>query len=101
MHNLISNAIDALSHKAGERTLALTALRHDERSVRFEVADNGPGVNSAVIPTLFEPLASDKANGLGLGLAISRTIVEGHGGMLWLANSAEGATFCMTIPNAK
>jgi signal transduction histidine kinase len=101
LHNLISNAIDALDATTGERTIVLTASRHDHQRVRFTVADNGPGVTRAVIPTLFEPLASDKASGLGLGLAISRTIVEGHGGTLWLADAAGGATFCLTIPNAK
>jgi signal transduction histidine kinase len=101
LHNLISNAIDALGDATGERAIVLSASRHDDERVRFTVADSGPGVTRAVVPTLFEPLASDKARGLGLGLALSRTIVEGHGGTLWLVDAAGGATFCLTIPIAK
>ena len=101
LHNLVANAIDALERTNGERIITLRALRHDDRFVRFAVGDNGPGVDPSIVPTLFEPLASDKATGLGLGLAISRTIVESHGGTLWLADSAGGATFCLTIPVTK
>jgi two-component system sensor kinase FixL len=50
--------------------------------------------------TLFEPLATNKAQGLGLGLPISRTIVEAHGGRLWLDATARGARFCLTLPVA-
>lgn len=101
LHNLVANSIDALKSKEGERMITLRTLRHDDRFVRFAVSDNGPGVDPSVVPTLFEPLATDKATGLGLGLAISRTIVEGHGGTLWLANSVGGATFFLTIPLTK
>jgi signal transduction histidine kinase len=100
LHNLIANAIDALKDMAGERRITLVAARHDEVFVRITVADSGPGVAAAARASLFEPLASNKAEGLGLGLAISRTIVEAHGGRLWLAETDTGAAFCLTLPTA-
>jgi len=101
LHNLIANAIDALKDISGERRITLAAARQDEAFVRVTVADNGPGVRSAVRESLFKPFASNKAEGLGLGLSISRTIVEAHGGVLWLMESDAGATFCFTLPTAE
>ena len=101
LHNLIANAIDALKDMPGERRITLAAAPHDETFVRFTVTDNGPGVAPAARESLFEPFASNKAEGLGLGLAISRTIVEAHGGALWLADTDAGAAFCLTLPAAR
>ncbi len=101
LHNLIANAIDALKDISGERRITLAAARQDEAFVRVTVADNGPGVRSAVRESLFKPFASNKAEGLGLGLSISRTIVEAHGGVLWLMETDAGATFCFTLPTAE
>lgn len=100
LHNLVANAIDALSAHRGPRTVRLAAARDGPETVRVTVADSGPGVAADMLPTLFEPLATSKAHGLGLGLAISRTIVEAHGGRLSLEPSATGATFCLTLPVA-
>ena len=101
LHNLIGNAIDALKDMSGERRITLAATPHNENSVRITIADNGPGVAPATREALFEPFASKKAEGLGLGLAISRTIVEAHGGVLWLADTDAGAAFCITLPATK
>jgi C4-dicarboxylate-specific signal transduction histidine kinase len=101
LHNLIANAIDALREVPGERRIVLAAERHDADHVRFSVTDNGPGLVGSARGRLFEPFATDKAEGLGLGLAISRTIVEAHGGALWLAERATGASFCLTLPVAR
>jgi C4-dicarboxylate-specific signal transduction histidine kinase len=101
LHNLIGNAIDALKDMSGERRITLAATPHNENSVRITIADNGPGVAPATRASLFEPFASKKAEGLGLGLAISRTIVEAHGGTLWLADTDAGAAFCITLPATK
>ncbi|MBS0322080.1 MAG: MASE1 domain-containing protein [Proteobacteria bacterium] len=100
LHNLIGNAIDALKGATGHRRVVLAAVMHDKQLVRFSVTDTGPGLAAEVRETLFQPLASHKAEGLGLGLAISRTIIEAHGGTLWAAESGPGATFCFTLPVA-
>jgi two-component system sensor kinase FixL len=63
------------------------------------VVDNGAGLPSGCLERLFEPFVTSKPSGLGLGLAISRTIVESHGGKLWASrNPGGGATFCFSIP---
>ncbi len=100
LHNLIANAIDAVKGQAGGRVVRVTAVRHDANTVRISVEDEGPGVAAEMAATLFEPLATNKAHGLGLGLPISRTIVEAHGGRLWLEATARGACFCLTLPVA-
>ncbi|MFO1412678.1 MAG: ATP-binding protein [Burkholderiales bacterium] len=100
LHNLVTNAIDALASHRGPRTVRLSAVRAGPETVRVSVADTGPGVAPDMLPTLFEPLATSKAHGLGLGLAISRTIVEAHGGRLSLEPTATGATFSLTLPIA-
>lgn len=98
LHNLIANAIDAVKDEAEGRIVRVTAARHDANTVRISVEDEGPGVAPEMAATLFEPLATSKAHGLGLGLPISRTIVEAHGGRLWLEPTARGACFCLTLP---
>jgi two-component system sensor kinase FixL len=100
LHNLIANAIDATATHPGKGTIRLHADRDDAGFVRICVADNGPGVSPEVAATLFEPLRSSKTKGLGLGLAISRTIVEANGGRLWLEPSAHGARFCLVLSSA-
>ncbi|MFO1314417.1 MAG: ATP-binding protein [Burkholderiales bacterium] len=100
LHNLIANAIDAQNGQDGARTVRLTAARQDDAWVRLCVADDGPGVPPELATTLFHPLVTSKTHGLGLGLAISRTIVEAHGGRLWLDPVARGACFCLTLPVA-
>jgi two-component system, LuxR family, sensor kinase FixL len=101
LHNLIANATDALKDMPGERRITLAAAPQDRAFVRVSVTDNGPGVPAAVRESLFKPFASNKAEGLGLGLSISRTIVEAHGGVLWLADVEAGARFCFTLPTAE
>jgi C4-dicarboxylate-specific signal transduction histidine kinase len=101
LHNLVQNAIDALAEQHGPRIVRLAATLGDGKVLRITVADSGPGVSPDMLPNLFEPLATSKVHGLGLGLAISRTIVEAHGGKLALESTATGATFCLTLPVAQ
>jgi two-component system sensor kinase FixL len=98
--NLVGNAIEALTLTGrSDKLVAISARRGPEGRIEFSVRDNGPGVDPAIVDTLFEPMATTKAHGLGLGLAICAGIVEAHGGRLWLENAARGATeFRFWIP---
>ena len=100
LHNLVTNAIDATREGNGQKTIRLSARVDDSQFIRLCVADDGSGVLPEIAATLFEPLKSSKAQGLGLGLPISRSIVEAHGGRLWLEPAAQGACFCLTLPSA-
>ncbi len=66
----------------------------------FSVSDAAPGTPEAVLARMFEPFFSTKEEGMGLGLSIGRTMVEEHGGRLWAANGAPGATPCFALPAA-
>jgi len=89
--NLILNACEAMADtRVPDRWLAVTARRAPDTSVQFSVIDRGPGIPTDVLDRLFEPFVTTKANGLGLGLAISRTIVAAHGGRLWAENNPQG-----------
>ena len=93
--NLGLNALDAMPAGGG---LTWTA-RADPGRLAVEVADTGPGLSRAILPRLFEPFASTKETGLGLGLVISKRIVEDHGGTIAAANRpGGGATFFVTLP---
>jgi two-component system sensor kinase FixL len=98
--NLLSNALDALGGTdAHPREVHIRTRVTPERTVEIEVCDNGPGVPAAVAPRLFEPFFTTKADGTGLGLAMSRTIAEAHGGTLtYRANTPKGACFTMRLP---
>jgi two-component system sensor kinase FixL len=99
LHNLLSNAIDALKVvPAGQRRVALSASMDGAQWVRVTVADNGPGLPPDIASQLFRPFATSKPEGMGLGLAISRSIVEAHGGRLWLESAKAGCTFAFTLP---
>jgi PAS domain S-box-containing protein len=98
--NLLVNAIDAvrLQEERGRR-IVVTVREQVAGSILFSVEDSGPGVPADIAGAIFEPFHSTKSDGLGMGLAISKSIVENHGGTLWLdASSADGARFAFTIP---
>ena len=96
--NLIHNACDALGRTDGERRVTVRA-RAAPRRVTIEVEDNGPGFAPEVENRLFEPYVTTKSGGMGLGLAICRTIVESHGGSLEAAPAeGRGAVFRITFP---
>ena len=99
LHNLLGNAIDALAESPGEeRKITVTARPQDSATVAIAVQDTGPGVASNIAPQLFQTFVSSRNAGMGLGLAISRSIVERHGGRLSLDESVNGATFTVTLP---
>ena len=95
--NLIRNAIDAMEQSPVRRlTIATRPAPGDQAEI--EVADTGPGISPDVAGQLFQPFVTTKRTGMGVGLSISRTIVEAHGGRLWVeSNPGEGATFRFTL----
>ena len=101
--NLVRNAIDAVrSVRNGPDAMIRIAIRTTSPNlVAVSVADNGPGVTASHKDFIFDEFYSTKASGLGLGLSISRSIIEAHGGELWMAaSSPAGATFCFTLAAA-
>ncbi|MEA1676030.1 sensor histidine kinase [Nitrospirillum sp. BR 11163] len=94
--NLIRNGMEAMSDVPGDRVLGIFAYR-TEGYVTIEVSDRGPGVDHP--EEIFEPFYTTKGYGMGMGLAISRSIVESHGGRLWVEkNEPQGAKFIFTLP---
>lgn len=100
MLNLLLNAFDAMeSRPASDRVVAVFITLESPRIVRVAVRDRGPGLSSDRLAMIFKPFFTSKREGLGLGLSISRSIIEMHGGRLWAENNADqGATFYFTLP---
>ena len=100
--NLLLNAMDALDDNPPARRLVTVRARHVGATVEVAVSDTGHGISADNLLRVFEPFFSSKPNGLGMGLAISRGIIEAHGGRLWAENNeAGGATFTFTLPAAE
>ena len=98
--NLIRNSIEAIRDAGitgGQVDIATRPAA--EGSVEVTVSDNGPGIDPAVAGSLFEPYQTSKEDGMGMGLSISRSIIEAHNGKLWVDEQRQqGALFCMSIP---
>ena len=100
--NLLRNAIEAIGESGGMRgSVVIEAKVVDADFVEVRVADNGPGFPPRLLESAFLPLSSNKAEGLGIGLPLCRSIVEAHGGQLWLDTGTEGAAIRFTLPIAK
>ena len=98
--NLLLNAIEALSSvSTGSRHLVIATTKKDLKSVLVSVYDSGKGFPSNDLDRLFDLFYSTKSDGMGMGLTISRSIVESHGGRIWATpNSPCGAVFQFTLP---
>jgi two-component system sensor kinase FixL len=95
--NLMRNAIEAMQ-VSDDRELTVSARPSNDGMVEIAVADSGPGISPDVIERLFQPFFTTKSQGMGVGLSISRTIVEAHGGRIWVeSNDRGGATFRFTL----
>jgi len=98
--NLILNAVEAMtSLDEGAREMRISTGREDSNGVLVTVRDFGPGLDPESVDHLFEAFYTTKRDGLGMGLAICRSIIEAHGGRLWAAaNEPRGAVFQFTLP---
>ncbi|MGF6917859.1 trifunctional serine/threonine-protein kinase/ATP-binding protein/sensor histidine kinase [Paraburkholderia sp. 40] len=98
--NLVLNAIEAMSAVDDRaRELTISSGRDDSGDVLISVCDSGPGVAAEDAERVFEPFYTTKASGMGMGLSICRSIMEAHGGRLWVAaNVPRGARFQFTVP---
>jgi two-component system sensor kinase FixL len=98
--NLVRNAVEAMEGRP-VRILRLTAMPVEDGKVEVVVADSGPGLSPDMSRTLFTPFTTSKATGMGVGLSISQTIIEGHGGRIWATPSPWGGTaFHFTLDRA-
>jgi C4-dicarboxylate-specific signal transduction histidine kinase len=99
MMNLIMNSIDAMKDVEGTRELIINSQRTENEQLMVSVGDTGVGLPAKQVDRIFDAFFSTKAHGTGLGLRISRSIVESHGGRLWSSdNSPRGALFHLTLP---
>jgi signal transduction histidine kinase len=97
--NLMVNGIDAMKDVDEKRELTLTSQRADSERVLVSVSDTGTGLPSQQADQIFKAFFTTKAHGTGMGLSISRSIVESHGGRLWATdNATRGASFHLTLP---
>jgi PAS domain S-box-containing protein len=98
--NLVMNACDAMNGNApADRQIVVSTELSDDPVICFSVSDRGHGLAAGELEKVFEPFFTSKAHGLGLGLAVCRSIITAHGGKLWAVNNPEkGATFHFTLP---
>ena len=97
--NLVRNGLEAVSGVEGEARALLLQTTGTDDTLEVAVSDNGEGLSADIAEKMFDPLFSTKSGSLGMGLSISRSIVEAHGGRLWAtANPGRGTTFRFTLP---
>jgi signal transduction histidine kinase len=97
--NLMINGLDAMKDGDGTRELVIKSQRVDDDQLQVSVSDTGVGLPHQDADQIFNAFFTTKVHGTGMGLRISRTIVESHGGRLWGSdNSPRGASFHFTLP---
>jgi signal transduction histidine kinase len=96
--NLIANAVDAMAAKDEPRILHVKSETYERGGVMVSIADTGAGISTQNVDRIFNPLFTTKSDGMGMGLAICRAIIEAHEGRLWCApNTPRGAVFQFTL----
>lgn len=100
--NLVRNALEAMAGVVSpKRGVTIRARREGQDAVCIEVSDTGPGIDATIRSRLFEPFATTKPSGMGLGLSLSESMIAAHGGRLSLArSSASGTTFSVVLPRS-
>ena len=99
--NLMRNAIEAMQ-ETERRELTVSTAAVTDGMVEIRVSDTGPGIAPEIAGQLFQPFVTTKRHGMGVGLSISRTIIEAHGGRLWtLPNPGGGTIFCLTLRSVR
>ena len=98
--NLMHNSMDAIG-KAGRGIISIEAALAGADFIEVRVRDSGPGFPINRIANPFLPFSSTKEEGLGIGLPLCRSIIEAHGGRIWIDTELPGATVCFTLPDAK
>jgi two-component system sensor kinase FixL len=97
MLNLVRNAIEAMEH-SDRRELVIATLPHPAHMIAISVSDSGSGIAPEIAAQLFQPFITSKPQGMGVGLSISRTIIEAHGGQIWSEpNPGGGTVFRFTL----
>ena len=96
--NLIMNAVEAMRTSTGRTRELLIRSAKNPDGVLVQVQDSGPGMEPEVADRIFEPFFTTRTEGIGMGLSISRSIVESHGGRLWAVAGSNGAVFEFTLP---
>jgi C4-dicarboxylate-specific signal transduction histidine kinase len=101
--NMVRNSLDAIVNaKMTAGQVVLKSRASSNGTVKITVADNGPGIDPAMVDTLFHPFQTTKQSGMGIGLSLSHTIIEANGGKLWVdKNYLNGALFAFELPAGK
>jgi two-component system sensor kinase FixL len=94
----LRNAVDAMAGSTRREILVISQLQPDDM-VEVSIADTGSGIDPEIAQHLFQPFVTNKRQGMGVGLSISRTIIDSHGGRIWAeSNSGGGTIFRFTLP---
>jgi signal transduction histidine kinase len=96
--NLITNAIESM-HSVDQRILRVRSESGGPHEVHVSIEDTGTGIDHSNLDGIFRPMYPTKTTGMGMGLAICRSIVEGHGGRIWISQGSEnGSIFHLSLP---
>ncbi len=99
--NLVVNAIEAMSSSnSNPRVLELKTAPKTGNEILVSVADTGPGIGAENLEKIFDAYYTTKAHGMGMGLSICRSIIESHGGRLWVSQGDRGLTFYVSLPRS-